>query len=340
MRRKATPSTTLLAALLLAGTALTAGAVTFTLNDGTASISCPATGSATIAANGDISATVQSGCIPAGGGDPPPAGSFTLTVTKNGAGSGTVSSSPAGITNCAATCNASFPENTAVTLTAAVGNNSTFGSWSGCASTNGLTCSLTMNAAKSVTATFNASGGGGGGDPGAGLWINGSNYVHDRGSLTELYVPRCVPNQYNNCRAGGQQSQYDTLVAGQTWSMRIPTQTTGFGAQPYSFSVERAETGETLNAYDFAISATAGDFNVPNNCKRSGSGAINVHGQGFYTPPFGVSSCALTPGTRYYLNVRPQTGTGGATQCGQPGAGNACRYRIVMPGSANFPYGQ
>ena len=42
MRRKAAPSTTLLAALLLAGTALTASAVTFNLSDGATSISCPA----------------------------------------------------------------------------------------------------------------------------------------------------------------------------------------------------------------------------------------------------------------------------------------------------------
>jgi len=83
--------------------------------------------------------------------------SYTLTVTKAGTGSGTVSSSPAGIT-CGATCSsqsASFSKGTSITLTAAAASDSTFAGWSGDCTGTGSTCNLTMNANKSVTATFN-----------------------------------------------------------------------------------------------------------------------------------------------------------------------------------------
>jgi subtilase family serine protease len=81
---------------------------------------------------------------------------FALTVTEAGTGSGSVSSSPAGI-SCPSTCSANFNSGTVVTLTAAAGSGSTFAGWSGACTGTG-TCSVTMNAAKSVTATFNSSG--------------------------------------------------------------------------------------------------------------------------------------------------------------------------------------
>ncbi|MGE3297441.1 MAG: hypothetical protein AB7I68_08795 [Porticoccaceae bacterium] len=255
----------------------------------------------------------------------PGSSSFTLTVTKAGGGTGTVTSSPGGI-NCGTDCGESYASNTQVTLSAAAGGSSTFAGWSGACTGTG-SCILNMTANLTATATFNTSGGGGG-DPGSGLWINGSNYVHDRGTLTELYVPRCVPTQYNNCRAGGSQSLYDTVVAGQVWAMRIPVGA-ALGSTTYPFGVERAETGESLNAYDFAVSTVPGDFNVDSKCKKSGTGQVRLHKVG-YNPPFGVTSCQVNLNTLYYLNVRPQAGTPAATNCGI-GSGNACRYRITLP---------
>lgn len=79
-----------------------------------------------------------------------------LSVTKQGTGGGTVTSSPAGI-NCGATCSASFTPGTPVTLTAAPAAGSTFGGWGGACAGTTLTCAVTMDAAKSVTATFTAS---------------------------------------------------------------------------------------------------------------------------------------------------------------------------------------
>jgi hypothetical protein len=78
----------------------------------------------------------------------------TLVVSKAGAGSGTVTSNPAGI-NCGQACTADFPSSNSVTLTAVPLPGSTFAGWSGsnCGGTG--TCVVSMNGNKTVTATFN-----------------------------------------------------------------------------------------------------------------------------------------------------------------------------------------
>ena len=77
---------------------------------------------------------------------------FKLTVTRSG--SGTVASTPAGI-NCGSDCSEVYPAGTAVSLTATPATGYAFSAWSG-ACTGAGTCSLSMAAAKSVTATFKA----------------------------------------------------------------------------------------------------------------------------------------------------------------------------------------
>jgi len=76
--------------------------------------------------------------------------SYSLVVTK--VGTGTVTSAPVGI-SCGTSCNKSYAVNTAVTLAAAPAAGWQFAGWSGACTGTG-TCSVTMNAAKSVTATF------------------------------------------------------------------------------------------------------------------------------------------------------------------------------------------
>jgi hypothetical protein len=79
---------------------------------------------------------------------------FQLTVKKEGSGTGTVTSFPAGI-ECGGVCSAPFAEKSTVTLTGSPGANSAAVLWTGCASINGENkCLVTMGAAKEVTATF------------------------------------------------------------------------------------------------------------------------------------------------------------------------------------------
>ncbi|HYJ41856.1 MAG TPA: cellulase family glycosylhydrolase, partial [Steroidobacteraceae bacterium] len=82
---------------------------------------------------------------------------FALAVTRSGTGTGTVTSSPSGI-NCGSTCSASYNSGTSVTLTAAAASGSTFGSWGGACSGTATSCTVSMTAARNVTATFNSSG--------------------------------------------------------------------------------------------------------------------------------------------------------------------------------------
>lgn len=78
---------------------------------------------------------------------------FTLNVTKTGTGSGPVTSSPAGI-DCGTDCSEGYAGGTPVTLTAAPVDGSTFAGWSGGGCSGTGSCTVTLNAAKSVTAPF------------------------------------------------------------------------------------------------------------------------------------------------------------------------------------------
>ena len=77
----------------------------------------------------------------------------SLVVTRTGAGSGTVTSAPAGI-DCGSTCSHVFELGTAVSLTAAPAPGSEFAGWSGggCSGTGG--CNLVLNGGTNVSASF------------------------------------------------------------------------------------------------------------------------------------------------------------------------------------------
>jgi uncharacterized repeat protein (TIGR02543 family) len=76
----------------------------------------------------------------------------TLTVARNGTGSGTVTSSPAGI-NCGTACSMTVNYGTMITLTPTPSTGSNFSGWSGACTGTG-TCTVPMTAATSVTASF------------------------------------------------------------------------------------------------------------------------------------------------------------------------------------------
>jgi PKD repeat protein len=81
-------------------------------------------------------------------------GPLYLTVSVQGTGSGEVRSSPGGIV-CPYACQAGFDAGITVTLTATAAASSSFTGWSGPCSGTG-TCQVTMDQARSVTATFAA----------------------------------------------------------------------------------------------------------------------------------------------------------------------------------------
>jgi hypothetical protein len=81
-------------------------------------------------------------------------GLYDLSVERTGAGTGTVTSSPTGI-DCGAACSGTYAAGSVVTLTASPASGSSFAGWSGdCSGTD--PCTLTMSAARSVQAQFDA----------------------------------------------------------------------------------------------------------------------------------------------------------------------------------------
>lgn len=77
---------------------------------------------------------------------------YTLTVTKTGAGAGTVASNPAGIT-CGIDCTEIYSVGKLVTLAATAAAGSKFDGWAG-GCTGTASCTIAANAAVTVTATF------------------------------------------------------------------------------------------------------------------------------------------------------------------------------------------
>ena len=79
---------------------------------------------------------------------------FTLTVTKLGAGDGTITSTPVGI-DCGATCTQDFPVGTVVSLSAAQDLGSVFAGWGGACTGVGA-CVVTISGPTSVNATYDS----------------------------------------------------------------------------------------------------------------------------------------------------------------------------------------
>jgi hypothetical protein len=79
---------------------------------------------------------------------------LSLTAAKAGNGSGTVTSNSSPPINCGDTCSAFYDSGSVVVLTATPATGSDLTGWNGCDSVSGATCTVTMNAARAVTATF------------------------------------------------------------------------------------------------------------------------------------------------------------------------------------------
>ncbi|HTE90975.1 MAG TPA: alkaline phosphatase family protein, partial [Terriglobales bacterium] len=101
-----------------------------------------------------FSVLLLSGCGGGSSNTQPPPNPVQVSVTLSG--SGTVTSSPAGV-NCGTTCSQSFPEGTQVTLNATPAAGFSFGGWSGACTGTGA-CVLPTSGAQSVTASFMGSG--------------------------------------------------------------------------------------------------------------------------------------------------------------------------------------
>ncbi len=130
---------------------------------------------------------------------------YLLTVAKAGTGAGSVASNPPGI-NCGADCSESYTNGTSVTLTATPAAGSTFDGWSGACSGAGA-CTVTMNMAKSVNATFSTS-------PSGPLRVAGLNSAGQIYYTTNLTAWVNIPGQLSQLVTGHFNGDSQTDLAG------------------------------------------------------------------------------------------------------------------------------
>ena len=140
---------------------------------------------------------------------------FPLTVVGSGTGSGTVVSKPDGIAceivggRAGAGCALDFPVNTQVTLTATPAEGHSFDGWTGqagCSETR--TCIVTLNQARTVTATFL-----GPPPPGRDIVVLNDLNVFDNSRMEDpnnvLFVRNLVSFASSGPRNGGTVAQFD-----------------------------------------------------------------------------------------------------------------------------------
>jgi len=144
------------------GTSMTSCSGTFTANNIVALAATPDTGATFTSWGGDCTGTTNQliltmdnvkNCTATFA--PAAAATQTLTVTKTGNGS--ISSNPVGI-SCGVDCSKAFTQGASVVLTATPDQGSTFTSWSGACTGSTASVTITVDAAKSCSATFTSSG--------------------------------------------------------------------------------------------------------------------------------------------------------------------------------------
>ena len=219
---------------------------------------------------------------------------YRLTVSKAGTGSGTVTSNPAGI-SCGTACTGSYGSGTSVTLTATAASGSTFTGWSGACTGTG-SCTVSMNAAKAVTATFNL--------PRYTLTVNKAG----TGSGTVASYPAGI-----SCGADCSESYTSgtsvtlTATAASGWAFAgWGGPCTGMGSCTVSMSAARSVTATFLPGYTLTVS-------------KAGTGAGTVASY-----PAGISCGAdciesYTSGTSVTLTASAASGstfTGWSGACG------------------------
>jgi len=257
-------------------------------------------------------------------------GSFALSVTKNGTGSGTVTSSPSGI-NCGSTCTANYSSGTSVTLTAAAASGSTFAGWTGACSGSATTCTVAMSAARSVTATFNSattysltvtkSGAGSGTVTSSPSGINcgstcGASYV----SGTSVTLTASAASGSTFASWGGACSGTGTCTVSMTQARSV-TATFNSGGTTYALSVARSGTGSgTVTSSPSGIncgSTCSANFASGTSVTLTAAAASGSTFAGWSGACSGTGTCTLSMSqARSVTATFNTTGTGGT--CSNP----------------------
>ncbi|WP_338844552.1 DUF4214 domain-containing protein [Massilia sp. W12] len=187
-----------------------------------------------------------------------------LSLSLQGNGVGLVMSDPAGVW-CGTACSATFAPGASVSLRAVAASGSVFSGWSGACSGAASTCTVSMSAAQSVSASFAASGGGAA--PGAptllrtqpaenGAQLYFSAPTDSGGSALTGYLAACTANGQSTRSASGAASPLRIeLSAGIIWRCSVQAQNSaGAGSASNALAAQALGAG-ALHAVNVARSA-------------------------------------------------------------------------------------
>ena len=206
-------------------------------------------------------------------------GNASLTVSVTG--SGTVTSNPTGI-SCPSTCSHTFTGGSQVTLTPTPASGWAFSSWGGACSGSGG-CTVAMNAAESVTATFEQ-------DVTLSVTVTGS------GSVTSSPTGISCPSTCSESVASGTQV---TLTA---------TPANGFGFSGWGGACSGVGNCVVTMNMAQSVTATFAQTQYTLNVSVSGNGTVTSSPTGISCPS--VCTMNYSSGTPVTLTATP---TGGAT---------------------------
>jgi YVTN family beta-propeller protein len=217
-----------------------------------------------------ISGSTQSVTLSGSGSAVP---TFTLSVGEAGAGLGSVSSTPAGI-SCQPNCSAAFNQGAIVTLSATPTAGSTFAGWSGACSGNG-SCVVTMNSSQNVTATFTLAGSTACAAAGAAIWTGGPSGSWNTASN---WSTGTIPNGTgtNVCINDGNTTPSAVTV---TSGVSVGNLTIDSGSSlTVANNVDFQVSGNIYNAGQIIVNATGNGtaFSINGSVTLSGHGTVSL----------------------------------------------------------------
>ena len=200
------------------------------------------------------------------------AATHTLTVSRAGSGSGTVTGS--GI-SCPGTCSHSYTAGSKVTLTASPASGSSFSGWSGGGCSGNGTCTVTMSSDQAVTATFAANpqpthtltvslaGSGSGTVTGSGISCPGTcAHSYTAGSMVTLTASPASGSSFGGWSGGGcSGTGACTVTMSADQSVTATFGVVATGPQPGSYSGSTSQ-GWGVSLYVSADGVQVQDINL------------------------------------------------------------------------------
>lgn len=243
----------------------------------------------------------------------------TLDVTRQGTGAGSIVSTPMGI-DCGAECSFDFVIDTMVTLTATAATGSTFEGWGGDCTGTQLDCMVTMDAARSVTATFD------------GIAYPLSVTLAGNGSGTVSSMPSGI-----DCGATCLATYGPGTMVTLTAAPDAGTTFSGWGdacmAAGTNLTCDVTMDAATNVSATFALDQVAFTMTV------NGDGSVTSAPVGIACP--GDCTEAWTPGTMVTLTAMPNAGSAIAAwggDCAAAGTAATCDLTIAMGTSASIDF--